>query len=293
MPTHPRIGRRSSRAATSRDAADASVRIWSLGSGSRGNGLVLLSGERALLVDCGFGPRALATRLKAIGVAPEQIEGLVLTHEHQDHAHGAERAQHKWRWPVYASAGTLKQLPAISARWRRPVVPGESVSAGDFALEGLDVPHDAAAPLAFAVTANASGARVGIAHDLGAVPTGLPALFARCDALLVEANHDAEMLRTGPYAASLKARIRSGRGHIDNVQAGELLASLVHPGLQVVALLHLSETNNSPSLASETVSAMLRRAGSRVPARAAAGRTPDALGTLGSSWGPAQFALAL
>lgn len=289
----PHIGPRSSLAATSRDAADASVRIWSLGSGSRGNGLVLLSGERALLVDCGFGPRALATRLKTIGVAPEQIEGLVLTHEHQDHAHGAERAQHKWRWPVYASAGTLERLPEISARWRRPVVPGESVNAGDFTLEGLDVPHDAAAPLAFAVTANASGARVGIAHDLGAVPPALPALFARCDALLVEANHDAEMLRMGPYAPSLKARIRSGRGHIDNVQAGELLASLVHPGLQMVALLHLSETNNSPSLAAETVSAMLRRAGSRVRARAAAGRAPDALGTLGTSAGPAQFALAL
>lgn len=272
------------------------MRIWSLGSGSRGNGLVLLSGERALLVDCGFGPRALATRLKTIGIAPEQIEGLVLTHEHQDHAQGAERAQHKWRWPVYASAGTLAQLPEISARWRRPVVPGEAVSAGDFMLEGLAVPHDAASPLAFAVTANASGARVGIAHDLGAVPSALPALFARCDALLVEANHDAEMLRTGPYAPSLKARIRSGRGHIDNVQAGELLASLVHPRLQMVALLHLSETNNTPSLAAETVSRMLRRAGSRVRARAAAGRAPDALGALGAlgaSAGPAQFALAL
>jgi phosphoribosyl 1,2-cyclic phosphodiesterase len=259
------------------------VKIWSLGSGSRGNGLVLLSGERALLVDCGFGPRALVTRLKAIGIAPEQIEGLVLTHEHQDHAQGAERAQHKFRWPVYASAGTLAQLPEISARWRRPVLPGEPVTAGDFVLEGVAIPHDAASPLAYAVTASASGARVGIAHDLGAVPAALPPLFARCDALLIEANHDAEMLRTGPYAPSLKARIRGGRGHIDNAQAGALIASLAHPGLRMVALLHLSETNNTPSLAAETVAAQLRRAGSRVAVRAAAGRAPDALGELGAS----------
>lgn len=269
------------------------MKIWSLGSGSRGNGLVLLSGERALLVDCGFGPRALVTRLKAIGIAPEQIEGLVITHEHQDHAHGAERAQHKFRWPVYASAGTLAQLPDIAARWRRPVTPGEPLTAGDFLLEGVAIPHDAASPLAYAITATGSGARVGIAHDLGAVPEALPPLFARCDALLIEANHDAEMLRTGPYAPSLKARIRSGRGHIDNVQAGTLLAALAHPGLRMVALLHLSETNNTPALAAETVTGILRRAGSRVPVRAAAGRAPDALGTLGAAAGPAQFALAL
>lgn len=256
------------------------MKIWSLGSGSRGNGLVLLAGERALLVDCGFGPRALVTRLKAIGVAPEQIEGLVLTHEHQDHAQGAARAQHKFRWPVYASAGTLAQLPEIAARWRRPVVPGTPVAAGDWLLEGVAIPHDAASPLAYAVTATASGARVGIAHDLGAVPEALPPLFARCDALCIEANHDAEMLRSGPYAPSLKTRIRGGRGHIDNAQAGALIASLVHPHLQMVTLLHLSETNNTPALAAETVSAMVKRAGARVPVRAAAGRTPDALGAL-------------
>ncbi len=269
------------------------MKIWSLGSGSRGNGLVLLSGERALLVDCGFGPRALVTRLKAIGVTPEQIEGLVLTHEHQDHAKGAERAQHKFRWPVYASAGTLAQLPAVAARWRQPVTPGKTITAGDFQLESVAIPHDAASPLAFAVTATATGARVGIAHDLGAVPATLPPLFARCDALLIEANHDAELLRTGPYVPSLKARIRGGRGHIDNAQAGALIASLVHPGLRMVALLHLSETNNTPAMAAEAVTALVRRAGSRVPIRAAAGRTPDALAILGRAAGPAQFAFAL
>lgn len=258
------------------------MRILSLGSGSRGNGLVLESGGRAVLVDCGFGPRALVGRLRQVGLVPEQIEALVLTHEHTDHASGAERAQHKWRWPVYASAATLAALPEVATRWRQPVVPGTRVHAGAFSLEAVAVPHDAAAPLAFAVTHEASGARVGIAHDLGAVPAPLPSLFARCDALLIEANHDAELLRTGPYAPSLKARIRGGRGHIDNAQAGALIAELAHRGLQMAALLHLSETNNRPELAERSVRDALRRARASVPIKAAPGRTPSVLGQLGA-----------
>ena len=250
------------------------MRGWTLGSGSRGNALVLESGGRYVIVDCGFGPRALARRLKLIGVAPEAIEALVITHEHQDHADGAARAQHKWRWPVYASAGTLAALPEIDARWRRPVVPGSATDLGAFVLEAASVPHDAAAPLAFVVTARASGARVGVAHDLGAVPAALPALLARCDTLCIEANHDREMLRTGPYPPALQARIRGGRGHLNNEETGALVASLTHRGLRDVVLLHLSETNNTPPLAESAVSAIARRGGYRGAVRAAAGRLP-------------------
>src|SRR5262245_54889237 len=104
-----------------RRARGHAMRAWTLGSGSSGNAIVLESGGRRILIDCGFGPRALATRLKAIGVAPESISALLLTHEHVDHAQGAERAQKKWRWPVVASAGTLGALREVEARWRRPV----------------------------------------------------------------------------------------------------------------------------------------------------------------------------
>lgn len=268
------------------------MRIWSLGSGSRGNALVVESDGRALLVDCGFGPRALVTRLKAVGLAPEMITGLVLTHEHQDHALGAERAQHKYRWPVYASAGTLAALPGITARWRHEVRPGTAVTAGDFVLESVAIPHDARAPLAFAVTATSSGARVGIAHDLGAVPAALPALFARCDVLCLEANHDEEMLRTGPYPVMLQERVRGGRGHLNNRQTGALAAELSHAGLRAVALLHLSETNNTPEEAARAVTGAMRRGGTRVEARAAAGRVPEPLVRLGRGHVP-QLSLAL
>ncbi len=259
------------------------MRVWSLGSGSRGNAIVVESDGRAILVDCGFGPRALVTRLRAVGIAPEQITALVLTHEHQDHASGAERAQHKWRWPVYATAGTLAALPEITTRWRRPVTPGAAVDLGDFALEAVAVPHDAAAPIACTITVQRSGARVGIAHDMGAVPDALVPAFARCDALLLEANHDAEMLRTGPYAPALKARIRGGRGHIDNATCGALAATLAHRGLRALALLHLSETNNTPAVAEAEVTRALRRAGHGTAVHAARGRSPDALCAVGDS----------
>jgi phosphoribosyl 1,2-cyclic phosphodiesterase len=258
------------------------VRGWTLGSGSSGNALLIESDGHRLLVDCGFGPRALATRLKAIGVAPESIGGLLLTHEHLDHAHGAERAQKKWRWPVYASPGTLGTLRELESRWRRPVTPGTTLELDGFLLDAVAIPHDAAGPLAFAITARASGARVAVAHDLGRVPEALHRTFAQCDALCVEANHDREMLRAGPYPWPLQQRIRGGRGHLENTECGELAASLASPRLRAVVLLHLSEVNNAPALAERTVAAPLRKAGYRGPVTAAPRRTPAPAFTLGT-----------
>ncbi len=261
------------------------MRGWTLGSGSSGNALVVESHGRFLLVDCGFGPRALATRLKAIGVDPQAIEGLILTHEHTDHAAGAERAQHKWRWPVYASAGTLAALPNIGTRWRRPITPGEPLAIDGFTLEGVRIPHDAAGPLGYVIT-GASGARVAVAHDLGAVPDALRRAFAQCDVLCLEANHDVEMLRNGPYPWHLQERIRGGRGHISNTQSGALAAELASSALRAVVLLHLSATNNTPELAARDVTAPLRRANYRGPVRAAGRRIPEPVFSLEGALAP-------
>lgn len=257
------------------------MRGWTLGSGSSGNALLIESGEDRILIDCGFGPRALATRLQTIGVAPESISALLVTHEHVDHAQGAERAQKKWRWPVIASTGTLGALRALEARWRRPIAPGVVLELDGFSIEAIAIPHDAAAPLAFAITATASGARLGVAHDLGAVPDAVRRAFASCDALCLEANHDVDLLRDGPYPAALKQRIRGGRGHISNTEAALLAADLAGPSLRSVTLLHLSEVNNRPELAERTVGAELRRAGFRGPVVAASRRTPAAAFSLG------------
>lgn len=259
------------------------MRVWSLGSGSRGNAIVIASGEQAILVDCGFGPRALALRMQKLGLAPEMISAMVITHEHQDHADGVTKVHHKFRWPVYASAGTHRALRDVPAKHRVTLTPGLACTVGDFSVETAAIPHDANEPLAVAITATMSGARVGLAHDLGSVPATLLRLFARCDLLLLEANHDPEMLANGPYPAALQQRIRGGRGHISNVEAGRLAAQLAHPGLRGLGLLHLSETNNTPSLASDTVSGALRRTAAPLVAHAAAGRVPEPLFALADS----------
>ncbi len=271
------------------------MRAWTLGSGSRGNAMVVESAGRRLLIDCGFGPRALVTRLKAVGVEPESIEAVLVTHEHVDHAQGLERAQHKFRWPVYSARATLAGLPGVAARWQRPLQPGVAAELDAFTIESIAIPHDAAAPLAFVITARSSGARLGVAHDLGAVPRGFQVQFARCDALCLEANHDVAMLRDGPYPPSLKARIRGGRGHLNNDEAGALVAELASPSLRAVVLLHLSETNNTPAVAERTVGAAARRAGFRGTVRAAAGRAPELAFSLDAlrATGSGQLALAL
>ncbi|MEK0431143.1 MAG: hypothetical protein RL139_947 [Gemmatimonadota bacterium] len=250
------------------------MRAWTLGSGSSGNALVVESGGHRVLIDCGFGPRAIATRLRALGIAPESIGALLLTHEHVDHAVGAERAQKKYRWPVIASPGTLAALPAIETRWRRPIEAGAALAIDGYTVEAVSVPHDASAPLGFVLTATASGARVGIAHDLGRAPEALHAAFARCDALCLEANHDVEMLRHGRYPPHLQARIRGGTGHLNNDEGGAVAAALTHPGLRALTLLHLSAENNTPELAERTVALAVRRAGYRGAVRAAPRREP-------------------
>lgn len=268
------------------------MNVWSLGSGSRGNAVVIASGEQALLVDCGFGPRALTRRLKTLGLAPEMITAMLITHEHQDHADGAAKTQHKWGVPVYASAGTHRALREIPAKYRHNLRPGASCTVGGFTVESAAIPHDATEPLALAITATGTGARLGLAHDVGAVSAPLARLLAHCDLLLLEANHDRAMLANGPYPAALQQRIRGGRGHLSNDDAAALAVSVAHAGLRGVGLLHLSESNNTPTLAAATVNAALRRARAQLTARAVAGRVPESLFSLHSPE-RSQFHLAL
>ena len=250
---------------------------WTLGSGSSGNALVIEADGHRVLIDCGFGPRALATRLKALHIEPQSIEAVIVTHEHVDHAHGVARAQHKWRWPVVATAGTLDAIGGIPERWRRPIKPGECIELDGFTVEGFAIPHDAAAPAAFRLTARRSGERVGIAHDLGRVPDALRKAFVNLELLFVESNHDEVMLRNGPYHAHLQERIRGGFGHINNAQAGAWLKDCVGSATRDVVLLHLSEANNTPETAERAMRESLRRTRFTGTVRAAPRRVPTAM----------------
>ena len=202
------------------------MRAWTLGSGSKGNAILLESGGTRVLIDAGFSPRELARRLAGIGIAPESIEAVVVTHEHTDHVRGVSSAQRRWRWQLFGSAGTISAIADLDAGRSTAVRPRAPFRVGALQFELVPVPHDASAPTAVVVTATRSGFRTGVAHDLGAVPDELRSAFERVDLLMLESNHDQEMLRTGPYPAFLQARISGGSGHLSNAKSSVLSREL-------------------------------------------------------------------
>ena len=268
------------------------MRAWTLGSGSKGNAILLDSDGTRVLIDAGYPPRTLARRLAMIRVAPESIGAVIVTHEHIDHMRGVRAAQRRWKWRVYGSAGTIDAIPDLDPRGVTLLRSGAPFVIGALQFELVRVPHDASAPTAVVATATRTGFRTGVAHDLGAVPEKLRAAFANLDLLLLESNHDEEMLRTGPYPPFLQARIAGGSGHLSNRVSAALTRDLAGASLREVVLLHLSEVNNTPAHAVNAARAALRAAKSRCPVTAApqdraAGPFGDALG------GERQLALAL
>jgi phosphoribosyl 1,2-cyclic phosphodiesterase len=246
------------------------LRITVLGSGSRGNAILIDGTDGAVLVDAGFGPRSLVRRLKAAGRRPEEISALLLTHEHTDHASGAAAACARWGWPLYGSAGTLDALgtgrgtgadTGTAALTAQAFLETGPTTVGGFLVETTPVPHDARDCRALVLTDIRSGARAGVAMDVGRVPEALPVAFERLDLIAVESNHDEQMLARGPYPWSLKQRISGGLGHLSNGAAAAFVSACAHRGLRGVLLTHLSETNNLPALAIERTRDALRRAG--------------------------------
>jgi phosphoribosyl 1,2-cyclic phosphodiesterase len=242
------------------------LRITVLGSGSRGNAILIDGTDGAVLVDAGFGPRSLTRRLSAAGRRPEEISALLLTHEHTDHASGAAAACARWGWPTYGSTGTIDALGAgsgseASPRDARAFTADGPTAISGFLVETTSVPHDARDCRALVFTDIRSGARAGVAMDVGRIPDALPVAFERLDLIVVESNHDEQMLARGPYPWSLKQRISGGLGHLSNGAAAAFVSSCAHRGLRGVLLTHLSETNNLPSLAIERTREALRRAG--------------------------------
>jgi phosphoribosyl 1,2-cyclic phosphodiesterase len=264
------------------------VRVTVLGSGSRGNALVVEFGATRIAVDAGFGPRGLARRLRESGIEPESVQAAVITHEHQDHAQGAFHARSKWRWTLISHEATFAKLGA-GAAVARLVMPafGTATEVDGVLVTLYPIPHDAAAPAAVVLEHIASGRRVGVAHDLGAVPAALVAPFRDLDIAVIEANHDVDMLRQGPYPPSLQRRVSGGAGHLSNVQAGAWVREIASARLQHVVLAHLSETNNTPELAVSAVRGALKGSPYRGSVQAAGQRVPCAVGE------PAQTQLGL
>lgn len=236
------------------------MRVWVLGSGSRGNAVLLESDGSSVLVDAGFPVNELATRLAATGVAPEGVEALILTHEHADHVRGACAAARRWGWPVYASAGTIGACAPL-ARLRAVVLdPAEPVSFSELSVRAVPTPHDAAEPVALVATERGSGVRAGIAYDVGHASPLLRNALRDLDVLVLEANHDEGMLRAGPYPPSVRHRIAGPRGHLSNRAAAEVARGCASGQLAHVVLAHLSASCNDAGLAGRTVAASTRMA---------------------------------
>ncbi len=243
------------------------LRVTVLGSGSRGNAILIDGSRGSVLIDAGFGVRSLARRFAAVDRRPEQVGALLLTHEHVDHASGATASSSRWRWPVYAPAESLdamQQMPGgVPASAVALTIGTPLPDVAGFEVATVTVPHDAAACVAYVLTDIASGARVGVTLDSGHVTEALPVALARCDLLVLESNHDERMLAEGPYPWPLKQRIAGKSGHLSNGACAALLADVAHVGLRGVMLAHLSETNNTPAIAIARTREALRRAGWR------------------------------
>jgi phosphoribosyl 1,2-cyclic phosphodiesterase len=230
------------------------MRFASLGSGSRGNALVVEAGKTRLLVDCGYGPRQLAQRLARLGLSPEDLAAIVVTHEHSDHASGVRACARRYGLPVVLTHGTLCEvvLQGVTVE----VIDSHSVFAvHDLELRPFPVPHDAREPVQFIFSDGSR--RLGLLTDVGCATEHICEVLSGCHALLLECNHDAQMLASGPYPPGLKQRISGRWGHLDNASAAALLGRLDRRYLQHVVAAHLSQENNTPTLARAALSVAL------------------------------------
>jgi phosphoribosyl 1,2-cyclic phosphodiesterase len=237
------------------------LRFCCLGSGSEGNALVVEARDglwpTRVLVDNGFNLRQLKRRLARAGLSLDDLDAIVITHEHSDHAAGAALLARRRRIPVFATAGTARACDLVErgCDWR-PLRDGVTVGVGGLAVRPYAVPHDAEEPVQFVFSDGA--VKLGLLTDIGAANAAVIAALAGLHVFILECNHDAEMLRTGPYPHYLKNRISGDRGHLSNDQAAQLLAQIDRRALRSVIAAHLSRSNNRPALAQAALARVLR-----------------------------------
>jgi phosphoribosyl 1,2-cyclic phosphodiesterase len=238
--------------------SEATFSLCMLASGSRGNAIYISNGTTAVLIDAGLSGVEIERRLKSRGLCPEDLDALIVSHEHADHIQGVGVLSRKYGLPVYMNTDTQKAAYRLG---KVSTIRQFSCSA-PFMINSLNIypfpiSHDAADPAGF--TIEQAGIKIGIATDLGIVTTLVKEHLKGCALLVLEANHDPEMLAQGPYPWPLKQRIKSRVGHLANEDTHDLLHELQHDQLKHVVLAHLSETNNTPEKAYQAVSTALTR----------------------------------
>ncbi|MBT9522472.1 MAG: MBL fold metallo-hydrolase [Dechloromonas sp.] len=224
------------------------MRFASLGSGSAGNALLVEHGATCLMLDCGFGLRETVARLLRLGRAPSDLAGILVTHEHGDHVAGVFRLARKFGLPVWMTHGTWAGCREADSELDLRIIDSHrSLSIGDLEVLPFPVPHDAREPVQFVFSG--SGVRLGVLTDIGEPTAHVCEMLSGCAGLVLEFNHDAEMLERSAYPVSLKRRIAGRYGHLENSVAAKLLGRIDCSRLQTLVAAHLSERNNRPELA--------------------------------------------
>ncbi len=218
------------------------MKFASIGSGSKGNCTVISNRSTYLLVDCGFSLKQTTTRLQRLNVNPEDIDAVLVTHEHEDHWSGVQAFCIKYGIPIYLSAGTLRAVYGESMELINLVDTEVPFNVGDFQIMGITVPHDAVEPLQYVFEADSL--RLGILTDLGHLTPHIYKYYCCVDALLLEANHDDVMLAASTYPTFLKMRISGKWGHLSNRQAIEFVNKIDQSRLQHILFGHISDRNN-------------------------------------------------
>lgn len=233
------------------------MRICSIASGSSGNCIYVGSDTTHLLVDCGISGKRTEQGLRELELSMGDMDGILITHEHSDHIGGLGVLSRKYGLPVYATEKTLEALKhtaslgSLDKELFQSIRPDEKFRIKDITVNPMHISHDAADPVAYRFSHG--GKKVGIITDLGCYDEYTVASLQGLDAVLLEANHDVNMLQVGPYPYYLKQRILGKKGHLSNELSGRLLSSILHDGMKKIILGHLSKENNLAELAYETV----------------------------------------
>ena len=235
-----------------------------LASGSRGNATYISDGRTAILIDAGLSGVEIQRRMARKGLDPGSLDAILVSHEHADHIHGVGVLSRRFGLTVYINDGTRqasgKALGKLSGLF--PFSCGHTFTIGSLAVHPFSISHDAEDPAGFTISCN--GAKVGVATDLGIATGVVKTHLQACDILILEANHDPQMLIDGPYPWPLKQRIRGRSGHLSNDDTALLLDVLQHDRLAHVILAHLSEENNTPEKARQAVRSALNGSGTEI-----------------------------
>ncbi len=228
------------------------MRIASLGSGSRGNATLVQYRDTTLLIDNGFSLKQFTRRLERLEIKLDEIDAVLLTHEHGDHSGGVERLCARHEIPLWTAVGTARAALSPGFEYQR-LIAGRAVTIGGIEITPVTVPHDASEPLQFIFHQLDNGKRLGILTDTGHITRHIVEAFSCLDGLLLEFNYDAEMLASGPYPDMLKQRVGGNLGHLSNEQSLDLLRQIDTDSLNCLIAGHISEKNNRSAMVDQLI----------------------------------------